>query len=170
MPDQGTFTVSALAERLDGVTLGGEFPEERERLLRRLRYWTLTGVLRPAEGLHTGVGRHRRYDQKSILVAAVLYELAQMGLSLGTMKHAADCLYEEFVGPRADPEYWRSQDTSTYLRLSFHEASGSYKEPFVSVVGWITPHEFADGSARIGVSSVVIDLKRLCGCLSSTNQ
>jgi hypothetical protein len=158
-------TVSLLADRIGAHEIGGKvFPHIRDRVVRQLRYWTASGVMRPASGTLTGTGRHRQYGQESILVAAVLVELARtLGLGLATLKSTADALYEDvFVGERAAPSYWKAQVAKSllYLRLTFDE----YKEgepPVCAVTAVLKPEDFGmRETARIGSSSVVVDLAR----------
>jgi hypothetical protein len=65
-----TYSVGEVAARI----ARSDDPGEIALITRQLRHWTALGLLTPVEGLHTGSGRHRRYDRRGLFVAAV-YEL-----------------------------------------------------------------------------------------------
>ena len=88
-------TVSEIAERVapagDKATV--------ERITRQLRHWTLSHVIEPVGGLHTGPGRHRRYSGDSIYMAAVMVELSNMGFPVGVLHAAATSIKFGVLNP-----------------------------------------------------------------------
>ena len=77
-----TYTASGVAEAVVG-------DDAIDTLLRRVRHWTVTEILRPITGTHTGPGRHRRYERSTVYLVALLNVLANMSLSIGVLKEAA---------------------------------------------------------------------------------
>jgi DNA-binding transcriptional MerR regulator len=73
-----TLTVAELAEVIVRQVVG----ERTAPVIRRLRHWTLAGILKPIGAAHSGSGHHRRYSRDSIPIAAVLNWLANRGLSI----------------------------------------------------------------------------------------
>jgi hypothetical protein len=149
-----TLTVSEVADKI-ADPIGG--PYDKTRIIRQLRHWTLSNILRPVGGTHTGIGRHRQYSQESVLVAAVLVELSKLGLSVGTLQWATLHLYDLFKGKAASVNYWRGEvkRSSLFLRLTFDIAEGQ-DHPVCAVSSLVTPDNM-----HIGTSSVLIDLRRL---------
>ena len=92
------FTVSAVAR----AVAPNADEAEISRIIRQLRHWTLTGVLRLAGTVHTGAGRHRKYSGDAIYVAAVMVELARMGLPVG----ALSSLSTRIISILKYPERW----------------------------------------------------------------
>ena len=75
-------TVKQLAARLRPL----RDDPDRARLVRRIRHWTLVGLL-PTDGdLHVGEGRHRRYQPDTAFTVALLEELARHDLGVGSLK------------------------------------------------------------------------------------
>ncbi len=76
-----SYSVSQLAQRVAPTADKAEVA----RITRQFRHWTLTGVLRPLGATLTGAGRHRRYSGDAVYVAALMIELARLGLPVGTL-------------------------------------------------------------------------------------
>jgi hypothetical protein len=58
-------------------------PTDSTKVTTRVRHWTLARLLQP-DALHTGAGRHRKYDLIAVLDAALLNVLAEpASISLG---------------------------------------------------------------------------------------
>ncbi len=76
-----SYSVSQLAQRVAPDADKAEVA----LITRQLRHWTLTGVLRPLGATLTGAGRHRRYSGDAVYVAALMIELARLGLPVGTL-------------------------------------------------------------------------------------
>jgi DNA-binding transcriptional MerR regulator len=161
-------TVAQLADRLASPSLGG--PYDRDRILRQLRHWTTSGLLQPIGGLHPGIGRHRRYSSENILIAAILIELANLGLQVGTLESVVEMLDEVASKPISD---WKDKlrEGTQYLRFTFEQlAQYGYDYPTGAqcvVEGVVLPPSFAETRGSIGTCSVVIDLGRLIDRITS---
>ena len=95
------FTVSELARR---IAPDADEPEIA-RIVRQLRHWTLTGVLHLAGtvhigGVHTGAGRHRQYSGDAVYLAAIMVELARMGLPVGALHLVSGCMIAVLKRPK----------------------------------------------------------------------
>jgi hypothetical protein len=158
-------TVSTLADHIGAHMLGGRvYPEIRDQVTRRLRYWTQSGVMRPAGGVLTGTGTHRRYGVESVLVGAVLVELARtLGLGLATLKTVADRLYDDvFRGEKADPGHWRGAAGGSrrhYLQMTFDQPSAG-GAPMLVTAMVVAPEYFSAPETR-PMCAVLIDLERI---------
>lgn len=154
-------TVSQLAEQISDPEIGGRY--DRNRILRQLRHWTASGVLKPIGGAHTGIGRHRRYGEECALTGAILIELAALGLQVGTLLSAATAIADTVA--RTPIAGWRERLRSepAYLRLSFDPMTDyGFDVPQVSVLAVLSPENLLSGSrGPLGICSVVIDLGRL---------
>jgi hypothetical protein len=65
-PQERTLTAGEVAAMISR-------PTDTALTLTRVRFWTAEGLLHTAggpDGLHTGVGKHRRYDLASVLDVA----------------------------------------------------------------------------------------------------
>ena len=76
------FTVSEIVERIAK-------PRRSKAVLNeRIRHWTRERLLSPIGKRNPGTGRHRSYHDTAVLDAALLNELADMGLQISTMRKA----------------------------------------------------------------------------------
>jgi DNA-binding transcriptional MerR regulator len=76
------FTVGELVERI------AKRGQSKAALNERIRHWTRERLLSPIGKRNPGTGRHRTYHDTALLDAALLNELADMGLQIGTMRKA----------------------------------------------------------------------------------
>jgi hypothetical protein len=158
-------TVSQLADRIGAHVVGGrEIPDARDQVIRQIRYWTQSGVLRPAGGTMTGTGRHRRYGVESVMVGSVLVELANtLGTGIATLKTVADNLYDHVCrGKRADPDYWRDlikKSGRLFLQLTFDGAQFG-NPPVLANAVFVPPEGFVD-SRKQPMCAVVLDLEQI---------
>ena len=84
-------------------------------LIRRIRHWTLCGILPASCGTQVGTGRMRRYSQDTVPLARVLNKLAGWGLSIGMLKDVADYL--------ATADGWSdASDAWLWIALGDHRA------------------------------------------------
>ena len=74
------FTVAELAKKV------AEHERDLDLVTRRIRHWSLAGVLDPLGPTHSGTGRHRRYAGSAVYCAAVLNRLADWGLPISVLK------------------------------------------------------------------------------------
>ena len=96
-------TVRELAERILPVSPDGDI----EALVRQLRHWTLSGVLRPIGSPYTGAGRHRKYDEIELYFAALAVELTRWRIPVGISDAIVELVRKEYfqidVKPTAKP-------------------------------------------------------------------
>lgn len=85
--DDSSLTAGQLAEAI-------EASDFIQAPLRRIRHWTVTGLLEPVSGTHTGPGRHRRYARSTVYLVSLLNVLADMSLPIGVLKQAAKGILE----------------------------------------------------------------------------
>jgi hypothetical protein len=80
-------TVSDLARFIAPLVSHPREPTEEdiEFAVRRIRNWTVAGALKPVGDPHSGSGKHRRYDDSSVYIAATLSVLADSDQSIGTL-------------------------------------------------------------------------------------
>ena len=71
----------------------GEVCERTGATYRQVDYWARTGVLSPSVRPAVGSGNRRVYSTPDVRVAAVLVQLAQLGCSGDTLRHAAGELH-----------------------------------------------------------------------------
>jgi DNA-binding transcriptional MerR regulator len=100
-------SVSELAAACAPVDAIGEFDANRLRLwTRRLRHWTVLGIL-PTTGRHAeGPGKHRLYNADLVYPSAVLLRIAGIGLPFPVIKLIADDLMEEIADSRRLAGFW----------------------------------------------------------------
>jgi len=70
-------TVSDLVDRANPPN-----PAVHELWLNRGRYWSAHGILPTLGRAHKGTGRHRRFDEETVFLAAVLFRLASRPISV----------------------------------------------------------------------------------------
>ena len=75
-------SVKQLAERLAPL----KDDPDRARTVRRIRHWTLTGLLPTSGDLHVGSGQSRSYEPHTAYQVALLEELSRYDLSVGQLK------------------------------------------------------------------------------------
>lgn len=84
--DQNTVAVGPLSE---AIAPPGVDPS---LVSRQIRHWTNSGLLTTVDDKHGGSGKHRRYDLTQSYHSALLAELAQYSLTIGTLQKAIDSL------------------------------------------------------------------------------
>ena len=92
-------TVREIAERILPVSPDGDM----EALVRKLRHWTLSGVLRPVGSLHTGAGRHRKYEETEIYFAGLAVELTRWRIPVGISDRIIELARKEHFQIDAKP-------------------------------------------------------------------
>ena len=91
-------TVKQLAERILPLSREGDL----DGLVRQLRHWTLTGVVRPVGTVHTGAGKHRKYDSGEVYFAALALELARWRVPVGVSDIVVQAARQQLEGAGAD--------------------------------------------------------------------
>jgi DNA-binding transcriptional MerR regulator len=76
MPMMRKLTVSEIAAMVEDA------PERRPTLVERIRHWTREGLIRPIGVKNPGTGRHREYDEATLLDVSVLNVFANLGLQV----------------------------------------------------------------------------------------
>jgi len=91
-------TVSDLARFIAPLVSHPREPTEEdvEFAIRRIRNWTVAGALKPIGDPHSGSGKHRRYDESSVYIAATLSVLADTDQSIGTLLTVASLIRNLF--------------------------------------------------------------------------
>jgi hypothetical protein len=92
-------TVKELAERILPLSREGDL----DGLVRQLRHWTLTGVVRPLGTVHTGAGKHRKYDKSEVYFAALALELARWRVPVGVSDLIIQAARKELERPADAP-------------------------------------------------------------------
>lgn len=97
-----TFSVAELAH--------AAVPDEsdHELLIRRIRHWTLAGVLAPIGQTHAGTGRHRRYANGTKYLCAILNLLSDWSLPVGVLQSVASELARERTSNENQEPLWKA--------------------------------------------------------------
>jgi hypothetical protein len=144
-------TVKQIAERLLPIAPGGDM----DGLVRQLRHWTLTGVVRPLGTIHTGAGKHRKYEESEVYFAALALELTRWRIPVGVSDLVVQAARKEYfqqdVRPTAKPlnaikdaiegranQFLLLRPGEGLEALSMEIMTGDYKELARSVIerGW----------------------------------
>jgi DNA-binding transcriptional MerR regulator len=105
MDDTPTLYLPLTVSELASCLAWGKAQRRHDLYLRRLRHWTAAGILQPVGALYPGTGQSRQFDPEQVYHAAVLFKLADHGLSIGFIKAIADVLAQTLR--RADQgELW----------------------------------------------------------------
>jgi len=87
-------TVARLAEYALPASPDGDV----DVLIRRIRGWTLSGVLRPTGDVHSGVGKHRRYPETEAYFVALAEALTHWHIPVGVRDGVVQAMRREFEG------------------------------------------------------------------------
>jgi hypothetical protein len=87
-------TVAKLAERALSASPGSDAAV----VIRQIRHWTLSGVVRPTTDVHTGVGKHRQYAESEAYFAALALELTRWRIPVGVLDGVVQAARREFEG------------------------------------------------------------------------
>jgi hypothetical protein len=83
-PLPGSFTVSDIVDRA-----GPPNEAVRDLWMSRARYWAAHGILPTVGRTHRGTGRHRRFDEETAFLAAVLFRLSPRPIAaISAIAHA----------------------------------------------------------------------------------
>jgi len=89
------FSLKQLSERI------ASRKEDVDSVARRIRHWTNEKLIDTIDEIHSGKGKHRRYHQEGLLIAAVLWELSRYNVPVGVLQKilpALDSLvYEDYA-------------------------------------------------------------------------
>jgi DNA-binding transcriptional MerR regulator len=136
-------TVSEIAERI------AKPGTDQAVIIGRLRHFTAEGLLQPIGQKSPGTGRRRRYDEAVLEGAAVLNELAELGVHVGLLRPA-------LILAQDAKSHWREkkkQGIGLYLEITKYPGNPN---PLVHMHegAWIVPQ---------GESSVVVNLTQIFG-------
>jgi hypothetical protein len=158
-------SVTELAERIARprvVFPSGEDPRRIELTTRRLRHWTMSGLLPTAGDLHTGPGRSRTYDREIVYVAAVLDVLADLGLGIGPLATCARYLLKHARGKNPAPAkaLWSDAVKGQAQVYGLYWAQGSDAEtrPPGSAFTLLNGEELGSMKGAPWLGAVLIDL------------
>jgi hypothetical protein len=114
------FTVSQIVKRI------AKPGQSKAALNERIRHWTRERLLSPIGKRNPGTGRHRTYYDTALLDAALLNELADMGLQIGTMRKAVR------VASQAHSEWGKAKAAEgKRLFLTIYFGSPTHTEPYL---------------------------------------
>jgi hypothetical protein len=130
--DQDALTVSDLVERANPRS-----EAEHALWLRRLRYWSTQGILKPIGHQHEGTGRHRRYPSDEAYLAAVLLRLAMIG-PIGAISHIANRMREGLAKSGPFSEAWAAAKMGADSHIGFG-ISEEFTEHPIFGTGWGVP-------------------------------
>lgn len=125
-------SVSELAQACAPVNTDGEFDANRLRLwIRRLRHWTVLGILPASSRNGEGAGKHRLYRPELAYQAAVLLRVAGAGLPFPIIKLIADDLLKDTVKDGRLSSFWSdatmdSKSQSEYLLAIWIAEEGEF--------------------------------------------
>lgn len=115
-----SLSVSELARACAPIDSTGKVDENRLRLwTRRLRHWTVLGILPAATRHGEGAGKHRLYHPELVYQAAVLLRVAGMGLPFPVIKLIADDLLKETAENGDLSSFWRDATKSDQSRREY---------------------------------------------------
>jgi hypothetical protein len=123
-----SLTVSDLVERANP---GNE--AERELWLRRVRYWSAQGVLKPIGEQHGGSGRHRRYDTEETYLAAVLLRLER---PIGAVSAIADFIREALSGSARFIDAWAEAKRGADVHIGFSSVGDLPENTTANFTAW----------------------------------
>jgi hypothetical protein len=95
-------TVAQLAKRALPASPEGD----TDVVVRQIRHWTLSGVVRPTTDVHTGVGKHRQYAESEAYFTALALELTRWRIPVGVLDGVVQAARREFEGdanPTGEP-------------------------------------------------------------------
>ena len=87
-PEMGepTLSVGEIAKKLQTVA------PDISATIERIRHWTRENILLPVDQHHAGTGKHRRYSNDTVLDAAILTVVANLGLPIVSHGYLVDAL------------------------------------------------------------------------------
>jgi DNA-binding transcriptional MerR regulator len=88
------FTLKQVSERI------ASRKEDVDLVARRVRHWTNEKLIDTVDKPHSGKGRHRRYHQEGLMIAAILWELSRYDVPIGVLEKilpALDELADEYI-------------------------------------------------------------------------
>ena len=163
------YTVGELARLLVTETDAAEVAHVN----RKLRHWTLTGVLKALGVTHTGAGRHRKYSGDAVHVAALMVELSRLGLPVGTLSLLATGLVgilqpvqtrdgKPLMGQDAAEKWRRAIRGEGVIYLTFNVRYGTRWPQSVGVTFYEADRPDVPSPITVGhVSAIVVDLTQL---------
>jgi hypothetical protein len=106
---------------------------DEDVLIRRIRGWTLSGVLRPTGDVHTGVGKHRRYHENEAYFVALAEALTHWHIPVGILDGIVQAARRELEGdvnPTREPMTFIKNAISgkegVFLFVRFTDAVGGH--------------------------------------------
>jgi DNA-binding transcriptional MerR regulator len=113
-------SVSELARACAPIDSAGEVDANRLSLwTRRLRHWTVLGILPSSTRHGDGAGKHRLYRPELVYQASVLLRLAGVGLPFPVIRLIADELLKETADNGELWSFWRDAIKSEQSRLEY---------------------------------------------------
>jgi hypothetical protein len=119
-------------------------------LMRRVRHWTMSGILPTAERLHPGSGRQRHYTRDAVYFAALLNHLSDWGLPIRALEPISRDLAET-VGLPGEPGRWGWEERRLW------EAAISGSETVYLFAGVSAAAESADPAAALTFLQLTVE-------------
>lgn len=87
---------------------------DRVATVERLRHWSAVGLLEPTNDRNPGTGRKRAYSPDAIYSAALLNALANLGLSIGMLRHHV----VDLAAAERAREQWKTAPSTLILEIA----------------------------------------------------
>lgn len=132
-------------------------PDGLARAMRQVRHWTQSDLLQTANDKHTGRGRSRMYEEEpTILLAALLMELARFGVTIDKMKPLARWFYDDWEADSEGVFFGATTGEWTgYILIDWNidAQTGAFGEPALSVFSDEEYHDYDESIRKVPDSS-----------------
>ena len=96
---------------------------------RTLQFWTSSGVLEPEVGtLHGGPGKHRRYSQQELEIAALLAPLNAYNFQIGTLR-SISAYFRHIFAAGAEFGFADADEAEAMLMLEIEKRPLEFRNP-----------------------------------------
>jgi hypothetical protein len=129
------------------------------RMIRQLRHWTQSDLLRPFSAKSTGKGVPRVYiEDPTIAISAILLELTRYGATVDILKFVADEIYDHWDDEGGMYLLTALTDVNAYIELAWETdpATGRFIAARINMFDDLDDHE--DRLYRDASSSIVINM------------
>lgn len=154
-PDIRLLTVKDIA----GAIAFDKSEDGINKMIRQVRHWTQSDLLRPFSAKSTGKGIPRVYaDRPTIEISAILLELARYGATVDILKFVSDEIYDHWEGDGGMYLFIAMTDENAFIEVAWKtdEATGQFIAAEINMFD-----EFSDDQSRLyntASSSLVINL------------
>ncbi|MBF0382335.1 MAG: hypothetical protein HQL69_15025 [Magnetococcales bacterium] len=165
--DYGEFTVKDIAEQITYVKTHAGV----SKVIRQLRHWTAKDLLQPIGGKNTGTGNSRLYNEFSVVVAAILFEVTRYGLPIDLLRQLVNWVEGDQDGEFAWDLALMPEEAKAFLQIAWEVDSktGESLDPKFYLFddtdlqwgGKVDREEFNIDHLKSHTSSIVINLSKL---------